>query len=253
MKPGVAFLSLAVTFFAADIEAAAITFHFEGLVDQIEGPLVGELLGASLPATAPGVLPSDLLGTSFHGSFTFHPDALDRSANPNAGSYVGAGFGSILLHLAHQSFPPPFFVSGLEIAVFDNYPALGLGVPGLPGFGFADLYVAVSHPLVFTSDPLVLQYGVLLSSHSLASGGPETALVGDALPLSPPDIHTFDMRRAFANVLRHEEIGGGQFAWVVRGTIGGTLASLTVPEPGLTALFAIGLTAVGIRYRRMRP
>ncbi len=230
--------ALASVAFAAEATPAAITFHFTGVVEFVQGELSDELL-------APGFTAADLIGTSFHGSYTFDSTASDANSHPALGQYhsVGSPYG-MEFHFIHRSF----FFDEVHIGVIQDFDIVQV-TPGL----LDDIYAAQSEEDPHPTDPLLSYRGRLdLIESGTGLVGPDTALIGDGLPVTPPDIQTFDdFQRVFVNVLRLED-DNGQLVSRVRAGIGGTLQALQLPEPTVTALLAFGIAAsvVGRRHRR---
>lgn len=212
--------------FAASASAGAITFHFVGTVDIAQGPLLDELL-------APGVTAADLLGTTFHGSYTFDPDAPDTNGSSQIGSYASSGppFG-MEFHYDHRSF----FFDEINIGITNDVDLPASVTPGL----LDDIYAVQSVPNPHPSDPDLSIRGRLdLLATGTSTVGPG-AITTDALPLVPPDIAAFDQARVFVNVLREEE-EDGEMVSRVRAGLGGTLRILRVPEPSSLLLMTAGL------------
>jgi hypothetical protein len=233
-----AVLALSLVGFAVEATSAPITFHFVGEVDTVQGEpgVVDELLG-------PGVTAGDLLGTLFHGSYTFESTAPDLNGSAALGQYqhFGSPYG-MEFHFVHRSFS----FSGITIGIQQDFQNPDLG-PELD-----DVYAVQSVTNPHPTDPLLSFRGRLdLISHGTVLVGPDTALLGDDLPLTPPDINTFEMQRVFVNVLRIEQENGNTVSRV-RAGLGIKLLSLTVPEPGLATLLLVGLGAMVLGRRRTR-
>lgn len=231
---GLLLVSVSSLWSAPTSEAAAVTFHFEGIVDIAQGELLEELL-------APGVTAADLVGTSFHGSYTFDPDAPDTNGSPQLGAYssVGAPFG-MDFHFDHRSF----FFESLGMVVVDDLDFLD-GTPGL----LDDFYAVQSIPSPHPTDPILALRGRLdIGATGTDTVGP-SALTSAALPLVPPDLTLFNDGRVFINVIR-DEVENGQPVSRVRAGLGGTLRVLRLPEPSTLLLLGAGMLVVGACRRK---
>lgn len=194
--------------------AAPVTFQFSGHLEEIAA------LDPSSPFPDPVVF-----GTPFTGSYTFDGLATDGvPADPNTGSYASAG-------------PPYAF----------NLSLAGLGF----AFGAVDIGIANDYPgpldqylVTYAENPSGANItGVLLEITLQDFSG--TAFSSDALPLVPPTLTDFVVRRFFFT----DTIDGNQVE--VAGVID-ALAVAAVPEPSSLPLALVAMLTLATLARPRR-
>lgn len=175
-----------------------ITFEFAGEITFVSD--VNNFLGGTITA-----------GNPFFGSFTFESTTPDSSPeDPTLGAYVDV-FTDISGHFGGLSFLGPVGATN-SISVVN---------------GFIDGY-AVSADIDVLGETLKLVVNFI--------DGDGMAFSDDSLPLSPPDLTSFDT--ALFSIFDASEL--------IPLTLQGEIISLT-PEPGTLALLAIGVLLVAKR------
>jgi hypothetical protein len=220
---------VALLSWAQAAQADPVTFYFEGVVEFAQGPRIGELL-------APGVTGADLIGTQISGWYTFDSEAVDTLPEFFQAGYrsSGAPFGYVM-QFAHRTFTFDSVSIGVLVD-FDNMQVM----PGIKD----DTYTVAQagpHP---TDPALELRAFLDLLAFGTATEGPTTSLLDTSLPLVPPDLAGFSVRRVFMNVLENGNVVAG---------LGGSLTTLKlVPEPATALLLAPATLLLLARCRRRR-
>jgi len=196
-------------------EAVPVTFNFEGIVDDLYG---NELLDL-------------IIGETFHGTITFQSEITDSDARANAGTYYFSTLSptgmTMSLHFTNailQTDPSAPF-SGIYI--FDN-----AGSPEYPS-GPADSYEVVSTvKLPFGNSADV--FFRFFTYNNLEF------ITTDQLLITPPDISLADEFLWTFHI--NEHIPGGS-----QSSLLGHITSIT-PEPATFMLLGLGMMA--LRKRR---
>ena len=198
---------LLIVFGAAPASASPITFSFQGTLTAVNSALSGTFS----------------VGETIAGSYTFESTTPDIApGDPNFGGYLGA---STNLSFTVDGYSGSFSSSGF------NATTVALSFAGV------DLYqvnIPFTGPLAGTASPDLFALEIQDTD--------QNAFATDALPLSPPNLALFEVRKI--TVFFRSAEGGESLAFV---------ASLNqIPEPSTLMLLGLGLAGVGGLRRRWR-
>lgn len=196
-------------------QAGPFTLNLNGVVSSVNFDPV-DPLGGAVQA-----------GTPMLAVLNFDSDAVDAAPGPNLGSFtVGGGTLGFAAVVGSVLFP---VLRTVNISVVD-------GVGGGP-----DQYT------VFASEGVQDGLSDYFSASILLQDDGGTAIAGDALPLTLPDLSQFGVR-SFALSGQYTNLDGVFMQYEVLGQL------TPVDAPGTLALLGAAVAATaGLRGRRLRP
>jgi hypothetical protein len=203
---------------AATISGAAlarpITLNFSGTVTQTSFDPFDPWAGAV------GV------GSDFYAYLHFDDDAVDAASSPHLGAYTLSGFPFGLVAVVGPVLVPQ--MDTVSIAIVD---AVG---------GGSDQYS------VFASEGAAGGLGDHFSLSMLFEDESGTALSGDALPSTVPDLNRFSTK-TFTLFGQYTDTEGALIQYEVQGNV------LPMPAPGAAELACLALLGCALASRRLPP
>ena len=197
-------------------QATPFTLNFEGVVTQVQFDPYDVLNGAVQP------------GSALYTYLNFDTAATDAATSPRLGSYTLSG-GTYGMAAVVGSVVFPVMTS-VNISVVD-------GDAGAP-----DQYS------VFAWQGVDGGLGDYFTMSMLLEDDSGSAITGDALPTTMPDLSRFAVR-GFNLAGQYTDINGTFFQYEVLGTLGTAVA---VPEPGVIPLVALALLGSAFASRQGR-